>query len=218
MSFLSAVNTFEIPDSVLTEDLRAWYRFEDGVVRDYTATLDATFADSTAYDGTVNGAKFQSSGGVNDFIAGNNSGNFRFDNGKTQNIQGPDITATQSNPFTAMCWCRQFADFPSGVVDNNSPMCVRTSGNTKWSVHHRQDNGNWQVYTDSSRDIRVTSPSGYSDGDWIHVAAIDDGNDLRLILNGGQSSGSDTGGTGFSGSGTEPFRIGSTGGARDVGG
>jgi len=82
----------DIPDSALTQDLVAWYRFENGDARDYTATLDATFADSIAYDGTVNGATFQSSGGVTDFENGANSGAFDFDGSN-------DKIATASIPF-----------------------------------------------------------------------------------------------------------------------
>jgi hypothetical protein len=74
-----AADLSAIPDSVLAQDLVAWYRFEDGDARDYTATLDATFADTTAYDGAVRGATFDSSGGVTDFKSGANSGAFNFD-------------------------------------------------------------------------------------------------------------------------------------------
>jgi hypothetical protein len=42
--------------------------------RDYTAFLDDDrFADTTAFDGTVNGASFQSTGGATDVVSASNT-------------------------------------------------------------------------------------------------------------------------------------------------
>jgi hypothetical protein len=58
----------------------AWYRFENGTARDWTAFLDDDrFADTTPYDGTVNGASFVPNGGVRDVVSGPNSGAYSFD-------------------------------------------------------------------------------------------------------------------------------------------
>jgi len=94
---------FDIPDSDLTQDLVAWYRFEDGDARDYTAILNATFADSTAYDGTVNGASFLSTGGVTDFENGANSGAFEFD-GNGENIDTNSSGPITGGPFSITGW------------------------------------------------------------------------------------------------------------------
>lgn len=93
----------EIPDSALTQHLVAWYRFEDGDARDYTARLNATFADSTAYDGTVNGATHNNSGAVTDFKTGANSGNFEFD-GSDDTIKVTHDPGLNQNVFTIMAW------------------------------------------------------------------------------------------------------------------
>jgi hypothetical protein len=68
----------EVLDSVVTDGLVGWYRFEDGDARDYTAELGVG-SNQTAFDGTVNGATFQSSAGVTDFENGSQSGAFDFD-------------------------------------------------------------------------------------------------------------------------------------------
>jgi len=93
----------DIPDSVVAQDLVAWYRFEDGDARDYTATLNGQFADSTAYDGTVNGATFRPSGGVRDFNNGANSGAFEGD-GTDDDISF--LTPSVSTPLTASIYAK----------------------------------------------------------------------------------------------------------------
>jgi len=92
-----------IPDSALSQNLVAWYRFEDGDARDYTNDLDGTFADSTAYDGTISGATFQSSGGVTDFENGANSASFDFDGGDAIDIPN-SILNSNSTDFTLNIW------------------------------------------------------------------------------------------------------------------
>jgi len=80
MSFLNSAGLFgaDIPDSVLTQDLVAWYRFEGDFA---DSANDSSFADSTAYDLTNNGATAATSGGVTDFDTGSDSGEVRFDQG-----------------------------------------------------------------------------------------------------------------------------------------
>jgi len=95
-----------IPDSVLTQDLVAWYRFEDGDARDYASNKEfpnVTWGDSTAYDGTVNGATFQSSAGVTDFENGGNSGAFDFD-GSNDDIDLPNLGFGGSKSITVSVW------------------------------------------------------------------------------------------------------------------
>jgi len=99
-----------IPDSALTQDLIAWYRFEDGDARDYTNDLDGTFADSTAYDGTVNGASFLSNSGVTDFQNGENSGAVNISD-STGDINYPDPPQLEnSTEFTIMGWANPNQD------------------------------------------------------------------------------------------------------------
>jgi hypothetical protein len=62
----------------VTDGLVAWYRFADGDATDYTNELGVG-TNQTAFDGTVNGASFDQSGGVTDFRNGSQSGAFDFD-------------------------------------------------------------------------------------------------------------------------------------------
>jgi len=95
-----------IPDSVRTEELVAWYRFEDGDGRDYASNAEfpsVTWGDSTAYNGTVNGPSFQSNGGVRDFENGTNSGAFNF-NGSSDEINIGNNGFT--DPISLTAWGR----------------------------------------------------------------------------------------------------------------
>jgi hypothetical protein len=168
-----------IPDSVIAQDLVAWYRFEDGDARDYTATLDATFADSTAYDGTINGATFQSNGGVTDFENGANSGAYDFDD-VNDVIQLPSsLTMGNRTQFTVCLWADlvnrgrivvedeggsfnsngTFEFIYSGgngilyMVRDNSGNAVNTSVGPTSGLHHLAisfDNGKFDCYSDAS--------------------------------------------------------------------
>jgi len=96
------INNFPVAYS----NLIAWYPFDSATyggsnADDVTAILGGS-GDNTAFDGTVNGATYQSSGGVTDINAGANSGNFDFD-GSNDFIELPFITAQDSN-FTAGIW------------------------------------------------------------------------------------------------------------------
>jgi len=91
---------------VAYSNLVAWYPFDSATyggsnADDVTAILGGS-GDDTAYDGTVNGPTYQSSGGVTDINAGANSGAFDFPN-QTDSI---DITGVNlsSNEWTAMAW------------------------------------------------------------------------------------------------------------------
>jgi len=70
---------------VAYSNLVAWYPFDSSFyggsnADDVTALFNSgQSGDSTAYDGTVDGATYQSSGGVTDINAGANSGAFDFD-------------------------------------------------------------------------------------------------------------------------------------------
>jgi len=155
-----------IPDSALTQDLVAWYRFEDGDARDYTATLDATFADSTAYDGAVNGATFLSSGGVTDFENGGNSGAFSFD--------GDDwiITPTLS-PKTIMCWVKTDSTYTGN--DPNRSAIIYPDGSRPVTLWF----GDWT--SDFSGETVSVGGDLYTPtinaGVWNHWALTDTGGD-----------------------------------------
>jgi hypothetical protein len=63
---------------VAADSLVAWYPFREGTGEDVTAG-DSRFGDTTDYSGVVNGATYESNGGVTDIQTGANSGAFEFD-------------------------------------------------------------------------------------------------------------------------------------------
>jgi len=83
---------------VAYSNLVAWYPFDSATyggsnADDVTALFNpGQSGDSTAYDGTVNGATYQSSGGVTDINAGANSGAFDFDG-------SDDLITISTSPF-----------------------------------------------------------------------------------------------------------------------
>jgi hypothetical protein len=113
---------------VAYQNLVAWYPFNSSFygssnADDVTALFNSgQSGDSTAYDGTVNGASFQSSGGVTDINAGANSGAFDFD-GSNDFIQASSYSHPTGD-FSVSCWI-QADGFTSG--DNRFWACE--SGN-----------------------------------------------------------------------------------------
>jgi len=93
---------------VAYSDLIAWYPFDSATyggsnADDVTALFNSNQSgDSTAYDGTVFGATYQSSGGVTDINAGANSGAFDFSaNTDVIEVTGFSIT---SDEWTLCAW------------------------------------------------------------------------------------------------------------------
>ena len=96
------------PVPVAYSNLIAWYPFDSAEyggsnADDVTAILGGS-GDDTAYDGTVNGATYQSSGGVTDITAGANSGAFDF-NGDAITLGNPSAFQFDANDsFSICCW------------------------------------------------------------------------------------------------------------------
>jgi hypothetical protein len=94
----------------ITEGLVGWYRFADSsqTAIDSTAALGVG-SDQTAFDGTVNGASYLSSGGVRDAVDGTDpSGAYQFDGIDDVIDVGDDIFDFSSNqPFTVAFWCNK---------------------------------------------------------------------------------------------------------------
>jgi len=167
-----------IPDSVLTQDLTAWYRFEDGDARDYTATLDADFADSTAYNGTVNGATHQASGGVTDFEEGD-SGTFGFDGVDDYiNIGQPPVVKGVSN-VTYSAWVK------FNAVATGSRQDIFGTGSA--DVEIEEKNGQLTFYIKNSSDNSSTVNAGsITTGEWYHIVGTYDGSQMKLYFDGAE--------------------------------
>jgi len=86
---------------VAASDLAAWYPFRSGTGVDATAG-DSNFGDTTDYSATVNGATFQSTGGVTDIQTGRNSGAFEFDG--TDDTMDLGTVADSDQSLTVMAW------------------------------------------------------------------------------------------------------------------
>jgi len=164
-----------IPDSALTQDLVAWYRFEDGDARDYTAG-DSTFGDSENYSGTVNGASYLSNGGVTDFESGANSGAFDFDGSSDYITTGYN---KDKDDFTYCAWVN--ADSVSGTND-----IIDSLDNTSaYWARIEFDSGEVSFVTDVNSNRVDLKGSNVSTGEWYHVAGVRSSNgDMELYLDG----------------------------------
>jgi len=98
---------------VAYSNLIAWYPFDSaeygGANADDVTAIIGGSGDDTAYDGTVNGATYQSSGGVTDINAGGNSGAFDF-GGSGDNIETGGGTFA---PDTICLWIKADVDINS---------------------------------------------------------------------------------------------------------
>jgi len=102
---------------VAYSNLIAWYPFDSATyggsnADDVTAILGGS-GDDTAYNGTVDGANYQVTGGVTDINAGANSGAFEFD-GSNDRIEVTHDPGLDQNVFTWMAWTNPdsvFSDF-----------------------------------------------------------------------------------------------------------
>lgn len=127
------INDNLIPSSALTQDLVAWYRFEDGDTRDSASNNrfpSVNWGDSTEYKGTILGATHSNSIGISDFENGVGKGGFEFD-GQSDYIYNENVPAFQDSERTIMAWCYiSSKDSVSNVVSLGSGL----NDNERWSI------------------------------------------------------------------------------------
>jgi hypothetical protein len=173
---------YNIPPSVLSENLAAWYLFRNDDARDYASDAeypDITWGDSTAYDGTIeSGTTYLSSGGVIDFETDSDSG--AYDINGEGGIKLSELPVHGTSNRTLMCWVKLNSD-------KDSAFCITRNGGDEWG---------WSYFTDGR--IRVsTSSSGrdwvengtLADGNWHHVSVVKNGSntsDLKAYLDGSE--------------------------------
>jgi hypothetical protein len=197
---INVIKNTTVPDSVLTENLIAWYRFEDGDARDYTNDLDENFADSNAYDGTVNGAEFKQDKGVTDFST--KRGAFDFD-GTESSISVNHSFANDfgSDSFSLSFWIKTNnntgrvianRDYNSGFI--GFVILIKSDGSLKFTL----DNG-------STSEVITETTNSVADGNYKHITAVRDNenDDTPIYVNGSKVS------TNMSGGGGVPSNYGS---------
>jgi len=181
--------TVFIPESnpVAYSDLIAWYPFDSSFYGgsnsdDATALFNpGQSGDSTAYDGTVSGATYQSSGGVTDINAGASSGGFDFD-GSNDAIDldstglGSVITAFTS--ATTMAWAKvQTSTAEQTVFDFDFfrwSLGFKLDGSSGWSFR-----GDHPDQSETNIDSTDTTLNSY-----VHLCATWDGSDAEFYFDG----------------------------------
>jgi len=168
---------------VAYSNLVAWYPFDSATyggsnADDVTAIIGGS-GDDTAYDGTVNGASYQSSGGVTDINAGANSGAFDF--GTNDNIATTwDFSGMSS--YSYMFYLKPanldsqdaFGQSSGGVPNTNAT--VGTFGTTDLFFEHYDSTG--------SASNTVGNGISMTAGQWKHVAATWDGSTFECFADG----------------------------------
>jgi hypothetical protein len=177
------------PSLVAQQDLVAWYPMENGDARDAANTTD--FGDATAYDGTVNGATHEPSGGVTDVSAGPSSGAFNFNDGSSSDrIDIGNIPSIEDVSQVTVCaWLNETNSNSSdkeavGDYTNSFNDAVAMSANRNGSLVYR-------VRKSGNRLNTTTSIS--RDGSYAHFAFVFDNGSIQGYKN-GSPTGSDSGG------------------------
>jgi hypothetical protein len=189
---------------VAFENLVAWYPFDSatygGNNADDVTAREVYYGDSTAYDGTVNGATYQSSGGVTDINAGANSGAFDF-------AGDPDEIDVAVSPgdldgfseITAMAWTN-VDDFQQGANGQNSILGKYFDDSDRsYFLRWEDDDLRALVATNSSNaNNDATASNVGTENTWIHCAFTWSGstNIITVYVNGqSQATGTSNGST-----------------------
>jgi len=165
---------------VAYSNLVAWYPFDSAEyggsnADDVTAILGGS-GDDTAYDGTVNGATYQSSGGVTDFNAGANSGYYSFDG--NDEIETAFDLDTQS-PFTIMAYAR------FDTLSSDNPILYMSSPQERLYIRFESSRNQIEGALGDFDDLTFISEANTNTNQWYHVAISYDGTTFRSYLDGG---------------------------------
>jgi len=164
---------------VAYSNLVAWYPFDSAEyggsnADDVTAIIGGS-GDDTAYDGTVNGATYQSSGGVTDINAGQNSGAFDFD-GSNDDIS-TSLNLSNVTEFSLSLWFK--TDTTSGLMGMAGQITFSNSEEYGISIN----NGDVFYQIDD-----LTSTKSFSvpinANEYYHAAISKRSNDFEYYLNG----------------------------------
>jgi hypothetical protein len=171
-------------------NLVAWYPFDSTFygganADDVTALFNSgDSGDSTAFDGTVNGATYQSSGGVTDTNAGANSGGFSFD-GTDDFIRTADLI----NNFAGQAFSVSYWVFfnqhklQAWIAEDDGPnqgLLHYNNGNGDIIFAIREANGNFASLSFSDSNI--------STNEWYHITQTVSSSNQRLIYVGDETA------------------------------
>jgi len=179
---IRVIDPSNIPESVLTEDLVVWYRFEDGDSTDYASNSEnptITWGDQTSYDGTINGASFNQNIGVTDFEVGSNIGAFDF-NGTGGTIDSQVSNLDPNQPHTHTFWIN-FDDYTDSVNSQGrvTPVSLGYTSDDRYSsFDFRSGEVNWYFY---GNDIYYSWQN--TTNKWFHIAAAYEGGGKRTTSN-----------------------------------
>jgi len=174
---------------VAYSNLIAWYPFDSATyggsnADDVTAIIGGS-GDDTAYDGTVNGATYQSSGGVTDINGGANSGAFSFDGVNDDINTNHDFPFLDNGDFTITCWFNLPDSANKFLISNFDTS--RSASDDQGFIFETNSNGNLEVQfrddTDGTNVFDWGSVAVSSGTDHFGVLKHDDSaNNYEVIL------------------------------------
>jgi len=187
---------------VAYSNLVAWYPFDSATyggsnADDVTAIIGGS-GDDTAYDGSVDGATYQSSGGVTDINAGANSGAFDFD-GSNDYIE--NVYSVSSNigggSVTVMAWVN--VDSYTGTFENSNFIYADLNNDNDGQIFltlDAPDDAVGMARWDGGNPRRNTVDGTFSLNTWHHVAGKYDGSSITPYIDGQPSLGDTSSGSG----------------------
>jgi hypothetical protein len=170
---------------VAYSNLVAWYPFDSATyggsnADDVTAIIGGS-GDDTAYDGTVNGASHQSSGGNKDINAGDSSSYYEFSS--NDNIDtGTKVLAdfgANSNPFSYSVWFKW-----DNILDNDYKPIMGDNFGGGCLLFHWRSGENQGLSVDLNANgtrERYTQQSNMSNGEWFHGVVTFDGSSTTTL-------------------------------------
>jgi len=169
------------PQPVALSNLVAWYPFDPNSYAGMTNRADdatdglSGAANTTAFDGTVNGASYVASGGVTDIRAGANSGAFDFDG--NDDITISQTAPFQSDPFSVGGYVKP--DTLSGV-----DTVVSAVGSSFTGYRFVTDRGRIRLVTFGNNSTNRLTGSSRSTGTFTHLFATYDSGTAKLFIDG----------------------------------
>jgi hypothetical protein len=205
---------------VAYSNLIAWYPFDSATygganADDVTAILGGS-GDDTAYNGTLNGPSYASSGGVTDINAGANSGAFEFDRVSVNSGDFIDLGNNFSETsHTKCCW------FKTSITTSEQRFFGGAGGGndkfTNITLNRNANNEVVYIFDNGVQSFDEIITGSFSANTYTHVAitydASSSSNNCELYIDGvSQGTDSQSSGLQMLGDTTLPETIGVVGG------